>query len=92
MRKASLFLRFLADFVVDPTGPVPTPSPHFPILPEDSLRDLEQSPKEPGVSLLKHLSLVALAASFAALKEQLDSTGVKALKQSQVGLAAVKQS
>ena len=85
--KDILFLRFLADFVVGPMLPVvPTPSPHFPILPEDSLRALEQSPKEPGVSDLKHLSLRALAASLASLKEQLASTAVRAWKQAQVGL------
>ena len=85
MAKANL-LRFLADFVVVPTGPVPTPSPHFPILPEAFLRALEQSPKDPGVSDLKHLSLAALAAALASLNLQEDSTGVRALKQSQVGL------
>ena len=54
-------------------------------MPEDSLRALEQSPNEPGVSDLKHLSLRALAASLAALKEQ-PSTGVRAVKQAQVGV------
>ena len=84
MWKANL-LRFLADLVVVPTAPVPTPSPHFPILPDASLRAPEQSPKDPGVSDLKHLSLRALAAVLASLNLQEDSTGVRALKQSQEG-------
>ena len=84
MWKANL-LRFLADLVVVPTDPVPTPSPHFPILPDACLRAPEQSPKDPGVSDLKHLSLRALAAVLASLNLQEDSTGVRALKQSHEG-------
>ena len=66
--KENLQSKVQADLVVAGGPPVPTPRPHFPILPEASLRDLEQSPKDPGVSLLKHLSLRALAASLASLK------------------------